>query len=404
MKKTENTFQAAPEIRPLGLYIHYPFCQERCFYCDFLTFPHAEALQVPYLSSLKQEIHLLDQAQARQQMPLLAPVSYVVDTVYFGGGTPSLLPPEAVVSLLDALRAAFSFAKDVEITLEANPGTLHRDGLATLVAAGVNRVSLGVQSMSDTLLQRLGRTHTAADVARDIALLRETGVRNVNVDFLLGLPGQSLEAIRRDLSFIEKWRPQHVSWYSLILEEKTYFSWQAQHGNLPLPEEALLLQEEEEVLNGLSALGYARYEISNFALPSYASRHNLKYWSAADYLGIGVGAASYLQGERYRNPAGIHAYGKEIAEGRLPQQREERTLEEDLFEQVMMGLRKIQGIDRNAFYARNGIDVLDMAPKRIAEAQKNGLLHITPKYIAFTRAGLNVQNDVLSDILWEWEG
>lgn len=404
MRKTEDTSGSALAVLPLGLYIHYPFCRERCFYCDFLTFPHAEALHVPYLSALKKEIALLSQLAAQKKSPFLPSASYLVDSVYFGGGTPSLMPPETLASVLDALRANFLFADEVEITMEVNPGTLLKDGLALLLSTGVNRFSLGVQTMSDGLLKRLGRTHTARDAARDIALFQEVGVKNVNVDFLLGLPGQKLSDIRNDLCYVAQWRPQHVSWYSLILEEKTYFSWQAQHGELPLPEEALLLQEEDEVLDTLSALGYERYEISNFALPSYASRHNLKYWTAQDYLGIGVGATSYLQGERYQNPSGIHAYLNQVEEGRLPQQHLARSQQEDRFEQVMMGLRKIEGIDRRAFFARNGMDVLAMAPKSIHKAEKNGLMRVTASHLAFTRSGLNVQNDVLSDILWEWEG
>lgn len=404
MRKTETTSGSAPAFRPLGLYIHYPFCRERCFYCDFLTFPHAEGLHAPYISALKKEIALLGQAKAQQKNPFLPSTHYLVDSVYFGGGTPSLMPQETLASVLNALRANFLFADEVEITMEVNPGTLDKDALALLLSAGVNRFSLGVQTMSDSLLQRLGRTHTAQDVARDIALFQEAGAKNVNVDLLLGLPNQTLPDIRRDLCYVAEWRPQHISWYSLILEEKTYFSWQAQHGDLPLPEETVLLQEEDEVLDTLSALGYERYEISNFALPSYASRHNLKYWTAQDYLGIGVGAASYLQSERYQNPSGIHAYLNEVKEGRLPQQHLVRSQQEDRFEQVMMGLRKIEGINRQAFFAQNGMDVLAMAPKSIRKAENNGLMRVTASHLAFTRLGLNVQNDVLSDILWEWEG
>lgn len=400
--KTEDTAYRAPAREPLGLYIHYPFCLERCAYCDFLTFPHAEAMHALYLATVKEEITLLGEAEKRHQAPF-GRASYGVDSVYFGGGTPSLMPPEALASILDALRTQFSFADDVEITMEANPGTLHAEGLARLLSAGVSRISLGVQTMSDTLLNRIGRTHTSRDVERDMAFLQEAGVANINVDFILGLPGQTRDDIHHDLSCIAQWRPQHVSWYSLILEEKTLFAWQAKHGELVLPEEDLLLQEEEDVLSGLSVLGYERYEISNFALPSFASRHNLKYWTAQDYLGIGVGAASYLQRERYQNPSGIHAYEKVIHEGRLPQELVPRLPEDDCFEQVMMGLRKIRGIDRQAFFARNGLDVLSMAPKSIAKAQENGLLQVTPARIAFTRSGLNVQNDVLSDILGEWE-
>lgn len=404
MKKTEDVSGKNRSARPLGIYIHYPFCTERCFYCDFLTFPHAETLQAPYISALKKEIAHLGQAETKQTSPLLQDTPYFVDSVYFGGGTPSLLPTEEFLAVVETLRANFSFANDVEITLEVNPGTLTEEGLRRLLTVGVNRFSLGVQTMSDALLARLGRTHMAEDVEHDIRMLQNAGANNVNVDFLLGLPAQTLADIQKDLLYVAQWHVQHVSWYSLILEEKTYFHWQAQQGDLSLPEENLLLQEEDEVLRTLSSLGYTRYEISNFSLPSYASRHNRKYWTAEEYLGIGVGAASYLQGERYQNPSGIHAYIKEVEEGRLPQQLVERTIKEDLFEQVMMGLRLLEGVDREAFLKRNGMDALAIAPKSMAKAQKNGLLCITPTNIAFTRKGLNVQNDVLSDMLWEWEG
>lgn len=406
--KTDHTCEGAPASaeRSLGLYIHIPFCLERCYYCDFLTFPHAERFHAPYVEALKKEIRCFPFPSSQQERAMaeaFSATSFCVDSVYIGGGTPTLLPVASLQEILDTLRERFCFSPSPEITVEANPGTFSSKDIQDLLKAGVNRVSLGVQSFSDPLLVRIGRTHTKEQVEEDIALLRDAGLKNLNLDLILGLPGQTTEDIQHDLSALERWHPEHVSWYSLILEEKTYFHFLVQKGRLALPDDETLVKWLTYVVQGLQEQGYDRYEISNFAKPGYASHHNLKYWSAKDYLGFGVGAASYFLGERYRNTDGIHAYVDGITAGRSPRAFIARTREDDLFEQIMMGLRKIVGMDRAAFLTRNGSDVTAFAPHTIRQACANDLMTLTPSHLAFTEKGFFIQNDVLSDMLLEHE-
>lgn len=378
----------------LGIYVHIPFCAERCFYCDFLTFPHAEKFHAPYGLALQKEITHAAWASYPDR---------TVDSIFFGGGTPTLLPASRLAAFLASLRRAFLLAEDAEITLEANPGTLTREGVHQLVASGVNRISLGVQTTNDALLKAIGRTHQMKDVLDDVEMLREAGIKNLNLDMILALPGQTPTDIENDLHWIETLRPTHVSWYSLILEEKTLFGYRTARGELVLPSEEEELALSAQAFKGLRCLGYVRYEFSNFAKPGSQSRHNLKYWSGDDYLGFGLGAASYIDGERYENMRGLKTYIETLERGELPRRKIVRSREDDLFEQVMTGLRKLEGIDRARFAKKNGIDPVQIAALVFRNAEREGLARITAERLALTEKGLLVQNSILSDALLYWE-
>ena len=369
----------------LGLYLHIPFCQERCHYCDFLTFPHIERYHEPYVQALLKEIALVGQGQR-------------VDSIYIGGGTPSLLGKDQFDRIFQALLTHFSW-QGGEWTLEANPGSLTKDKLEALAQAGVNRLSLGVQTMSDALLQVCGRTHQAQTVETDLKRIRAVAPFDLNLDFIFAIPGQKLSDIDRDLAAIERFQPGHISWYNLILEERTLFSYWLAKGRIQEASEDEELALMERAYQGLEDLGYQRYEISNFARPGKASRHNLKYWTGRDYLGLGLGAASYVDHKRFHNTSHFFTYLHDLDQGLLPRIWEQRSREEDLFEALMMGFRKLDGIDRRDFLARFGEDPMQRAPQFFESERRAGRLAWTDRRVYLTTTGLQLQNVFLLGLL-----
>lgn len=376
-------------MKPIGVYIHLPFCSRRCGYCDFLTFPHAEKLHKPYLQHLLREI--ADDAVRRGLK------GHLCDSIFLGGGTPSLFAPSMIQQILERLRSVLSLTSDCEITLEANPATMDEEKAEGYRAAGVNRLSLGVQSFSDDLLRVCERNHTAYRAKHDISLLKAAGFTNLSLDLIYGIPGQKLSNIEKDLCCIAELQPQHISWYALILEPRTVFF--EKQKTLSLPDEETLDALEMRVRSGLKRLGYERYEISNFAKEGYASRHNKKYWTAAPYWGLGLGAASYLDGVRSENTRKFSDYFSRIEAGEPVWTVIARTRDEDAFEFVMMGLRLVQGISRTEFFKRYGYDLCTRAAEVFEEHRKRGNLLWDEKRIWLTEQGLGFQNAFLVDLL-----
>lgn len=379
----------------LGLYIHIPFCAQRCAYCDFLLFPHAERFHMPYMTNLEREIERFGAERIASR--------FTVDSIFIGGGTPTLMPPDALKRLFGTLRATFEIDGDAEISVEANPNTLDDAMASALARCGVNRVSIGVQSASETLLAQCLRTHRASDVREAVSRLRSYGIANINFDFIFAIPGQTMADIDEDLGMIGALRPSHVSWYDLIIEDRTLLALQIDRGEMMPFDEDMRADCFEHIVSGLRALGYERYEISNFALPGRASRHNLKYWSGEDYLGLGLGAASYISGERYVNPRTFRAYEAALSCGQLPRSREPRTRSDDRFEWLMMGWRKLSGVSRAAFSSRFGEDVLALAPEFFERARARGVMDWTDEAVFMTPYGLDVLNDVLAELMLHLE-
>ncbi len=377
--------------KPLGIYLHLPFCVERCIYCDFLTFPHADKHQEPYLEALVEEIH---QDSARRDL-----AGYVVDSIFLGGGTPSLLEPDQLDKLFAALHQVVTISPDCEVTIEANPATLDETKVAAYRRLGINRVSLGIQSMNQDLLTFCLRNHKPADVVEDIALLRRHGIDNINFDLIYAIPKQTEADIKADLKWIEKLQPGHVSWYSLIIEEKTLLHHYIKKGLVKPLDEDTEFTFMGFVQDGLESLGYAQYENSNYAKPGKQSRHNLKYWSNQDYWGLGLGASSYLGGDRYQVTSSFTDY-LDLVANKLPTwQVESRTPTDDLFEQVMMGFRKVSGISRPDFQDRNGVDLLATCPAFFTDQKARGLIDWDDQAVWLTKQGFRFQNDVLVDFL-----
>ena len=324
-----------------GLYLHFPFCLKKCLYCDFNSATSSPAAREEYAGLLLQEMEL-------RQRELPAPVRAA--TLYFGGGTPSLMDPRQVGLLVQAALNRFGLEADAEVTLEANPGTLTPERLAGYRAAGVNRISLGIQSFEERLLKRLGRVHSKEEALTAFDAARRAGFDNISIDLMHSLPGQSPLQWREALAQGIALSPEHISAYALSVEEGTPFAALFAAGKLPLPDEdaaAVMFEATAELLEGA---GYRHYEISNFARPGCASRHNGAYWSRDSYLGFGSGAHSFWNdnglGERWRNTEDPAAYREAIVSGVIPQRELEiLTLEQAVSESFFLGLRVLTGLD-----------------------------------------------------------
>ena len=330
----------------LGLYLHIPFCRSKCRYCDFYSLPRAEGEMDRYVRALSS--HLVRQA------PLAA--GYTVDTVYFGGGTPSYLGPRRLASLLEAVLAHYPTAPDGEITLEANPDSLCAAGdVRALVSAGFNRVSLGVQSADEGELRAIGRIHTFAQAREAAGAIRAGGVRNLSLDLIYGLPDQTMDRWQSTVERALALEPEHLSCYGLKLEEGTPL-WR-QRDSLTFPDEDRQADMYLWTVDRLAAAGYGQYEISNFARPGFASRHNEKYWALSPYLGFGPGAHSDFGGVRYAWARSLADYCRAVEAGGEPplSERAAVSLRERAGEYVMLGLRTARGLDGPGFEARYGL-------------------------------------------------
>lgn len=380
-----------------GLYVHIPFCVRKCRYCDFFSLAQPERME-RYLSALYQEAHML----ARHDWGTF-------DTVFFGGGTPSLLSGAQAQALLHELKQCFAIAPDAEISFECNPGTLDKEKLHAYRNAGINRLSIGVQSLDNGLLQRIGRIHTKDAFFESFRLSREAGFQNINVDVMHGLPGQRKEDYLHTLSEVVSLSPAHISAYGLILEEGTALFDDVAAKRETLPDEDDVYEMQDAGIAYLEQQGYSRYEVSNFAKPGYACRHNIGYWANGPYLGIGASAHSAWrlnvggtpQWTRWNNPADLDLYLKEATAPLL-----ERTLtpipyEEEAFETVMVGLRTIAGISLADFEARFEKRFKDFYPHTVAALLKKGWLIISPTHAYLTKAGLDMQNAALQHFLDE---
>ena len=376
MIKNKGTKKEAGK-KPLELYIHIPFCIRKCAYCDFLSAPAAPEVQEAYVGQLLQEI------AASKKLP----EDYEAVTVFFGGGTPGILKGELLCSILRALRDRFSVREDAEITVEANPGTVNRDKLVQYREAGVNRISLGLQSADNQELKLLGRIHTWEQFLESFQLARETGFRNINVDLMSALPGQTTESVHRTLERVLALSPEHISAYSLILEEGTPFHKRYEGHPELLPSEEEERQMYYDTRDRLCACGYEHYEISNFAKPGYACRHNLGYWERTDYKGFGLGAASLLKNVRHTNQTDLTEYLKGNFAGTEDPLTEQAVREEYFF----LGLRKMEGVEPGRYR--------EHYEERIQRLQAQQLLEEKDGRIRLTERGPDVSNYVMAQFL-----
>ncbi len=374
--------------KPLGLYIHIPFCKSKCVYCDFYSLPNAEREMNRYTAAVCR--HLTETS------PQAA--AHLADTVYFGGGTPSYLGPRRLQKILKTVRKHYRIAPDAEVTLEANPDSIGDwRKLRALRKAGVNRISLGVQSADDKELQALGRPHTYAQAVDAVGAVRRAGIRNLSLDLIYGLPGQTLALWQRTLNRAAALEPEHLSCYGLKVEEGTPL-WDRREG-LDLPGDDAQADMYLWTVERLAALGYAQYEISNFAKPGFASRHNMKYWTLGEYAGFGPGAHSDLGDVRYAYVRDLDAYCRGIKSGGSILAESERIppRERDL-EYLMLGLRTTQGIAQREFENRFRLSFapIEEELKKFLSSghavQSGGRWHLTPE-------GFLVSNQIIGRVL-----
>jgi len=370
-------------MAPAGLYFHIPFCKHKCPYCDFYSVTQLDRLPV-FLAALQREIRL-------RAAPALA-----VDTVYFGGGTPSLCPPEAVAELLALVRTLFYLRADAEITLEANPGAVSAGDLERLRAAGVNRLNIGVQSFRDPALRFLGRIHDRAEALAVIEQARAAGFDNIGLDLIYGLPAQRASDWRADLEQALSCTPEHLSCYILTFETGTPMTRALQAGRFQPLEEERVADLFEATAMLLAGQGYDHYEISNFArTPDYRSRHNLKYWHFEPYLGFGPGAHSYREGARWWNLADLDIYCRSLAQERLPEGgREELSREQQVLEALLLGLRLKAGFDIAAFEQRFDLSVQDTFGRLLNQLAEEGCLAEIPGRCALTVKGMRYHDSI----------
>lgn len=376
----------------IGVYVHIPYCLKKCRYCDFCSIPVDETAG-RYRAALETEIALSGAKHPGER----------VKTVFFGGGTPTVLPAEDLCAILGAIRNTFAVEPDAEISIECNPKTIGFDGLKRLFDAGFNRLSIGLQATQNELLSRIGRVHTYEEFLVTYAAVRDAGFTNINVDLMHGLPGQTqadyLDAIRT----VAALEPTHISAYSLILEEETPLYDDVMHGRETLPDADAVADMEDAGMDLLDALGYRRYEVSNFAMSGFECRHNLIYWHNEPYLGLGVAAHSSMVEDgfwvRFSNERSIPAYLKKIGKGKLP--RAERIITntfEQMFESVMLGLRLVKGIDRAAFSDRFGCDVIETYRSAYDKNDRYGFWdHSDPDFLRLNRIGMDHLDSVLRD-------
>lgn len=380
----------------VNLYIHIPYCQAKCSYCDFNAYAGMRALYEPYTRAVCAEIERAGQTFGRLPAP----------TLYFGGGTPPLLSAPRLARIAAACRASFDLAGDAEISLEANPETLDAAALAGLRALGVNRLSLGVQSAHADELALLRRHHTFADAVRAFRLARAAGLANINVDLIYGLPNQSMAAWQATVAQVLALEPDHLSLYGLAIEERTTLHLWVRRGRIPPPDDDLAADMVLWADERLAQAGYARYEISNWArLPALRCRHNLACWRNLPYLGFGAGAHSSFGGRRFWNVAHPRQYIERVTGGQPPQAGEQATSREmEMAETLFLGLRLVEGISQTGFLERFGLDLFQAYAREIERNRQAGLLQVDEGGIRLTRRGWLLGNRVFADFLPPSEG
>lgn len=381
-------------MKNLELYIHIPFCFKKCDYCDFLSFSCDEKTQLAYADALIREIELYG-----PQMQ-----DYFVSTIFIGGGTPTWLDEDKMVEILDAIYTYFNVSGDAEITMECNPGTVTMTKLEKYRRAGVNRLSIGLQSADDEELQILGRIHTFEKFVKTYEMARNAGFANINVDLMSGIPYQNAEKFLHTLQKVVRLKPNHISAYSLIVEKGTPF-YEKYKFDLVLQEAGKsteVLPTEDEVYRitkltqqYLVQAGYEQYEISNFAQPGFECMHNIGYWTRENYLGLGLGAASLLNNVRYTNTSDLHAYMEgELRVEELPISRKAQ-MEEFMF----LGLRMNQGVTRQQFQDVFGIPIEGIYRDALEHLKTEGLLEVQAGRIALTEKGQDLSNYALAQFL-----
>ena len=385
-------------MKDLGLYIHIPFCAKKCDYCDFKSFENKGNLIDEYIKWLNYEIKSIGESNKNDFTSNLDSLINL-KTIYIGGGTPSFINSNYIKMLLETIKNNFQMDKNVEITIEVNPGTITREKLKDYKEAGINRLSIGSQSTIDRILKEIGRIHTYSDIINTYNLARSMNFNNINLDLMIGLPKQTIDDVISSINDILKMNPEHISVYSLILEEGTKFYEKWEKNELILPND-----EEERsmywtVKKMLEKAGYIHYEISNFSKPGFESKHNLDCWKQEEYIGVGVAAHSYTNNIRYSNIDNIEQYIQNYKNGSELDNlvfHEKQNMQNKMKEYMILGLRKIEGIHIQEFKRKFGNNPIMLFKKELDKLVKEDLIEIDGDIIKLTFKGLDLAN-----LVWE---
>ena len=375
-------------MKEVSLYIHIPFCKQRCFYCDFPTFSGKDYLREEYVDALIKEIR--DKC-----------TKYLIKTIFIGGGTPSYLGENELEKLLKTV-SELNLSKNIEYSMECNPGTVNEEKLKIMKKYGVNRISFGLQSCNDELLKNIGRIHTFKEFLENYKLARKIGFDNINIDLMYGLPNLTIEVWKDTLEEICKLKPEHISAYSLIIEEGTVFYNLYEKDKLKLPSE-----DDERIMDKMTKdilinNGYHQYEISNFSLKNRECEHNKVYWSLDEYIGVGSASSSYINGYRLTNESNIGEYIRRVKSNEDTVVDKYKNLREDEIEEfIFMGLRMLSGIDLLKFNRKFGLDIYSIYKNVIEKNIDDGLLIINKDRMYLTTKGVELSNRVMSDFILE---
>lgn len=372
--------------KELSLYIHIPFCKQKCFYCDFPSYASIDYLREDYVEALCKELER-------------KAIKYKIKSIFIGGGTPSYLETKEIVKILKSINK-LNLSDDMEFTMECNPGALEEEKLKAMLDGGVNRISMGLQAVQNSLLKEIGRIHSFKQFEENFRLARKVGFKNINVDLMFGLPNQSLEEWKESLEVIARLNPEHISAYSLIIEEGTEFYNLWERNKLILPSE----EEERDMYsitkNILKEHGYHQYEISNYAKVGRECYHNKVYWRNEDYLGIGSASTSFIDGKRIKNIENVKAYIDKInSEEDVIEDITINTLDDSMEEFVFMGLRMIEGINVNEFNKRFGVNIESIYKDVIDKNINKKLLVLQSENLRLTEKGIELSNSVMSDFI-----
>lgn len=377
--------------KELGIYIHIPFCKSKCYYCDFISYTNKCSQIEEYIQKVIEEMKQYDLS------------NYNVTTIYIGGGTPSFIDGRYIKQLLEELKRKLlnneTKFKDIEITIEMNPGTITKEKLEVYQESGVNRISIGLQSTNDNLLKQIGRIHNYQQFVEAYELVKEIGFENINVDLMIGLPNQTIQDIKQTLEEIQRLNPNHVSVYSLIVEEETKIEKRISTGELQLPEEELERQMYWYVKNTLELNGYHHYEISNFAKKGKESKHNINCWNQEEYIGLGVAAHSYRNHVRFSNTPNVEEYIENMNHANYQKNvtiEEKQSLEDTKKEFMMLGLRKIDGVSIQKFKEKYRDNPIYLYREELEELVAENLLEIDGDVIRLTNKGIDLAN-----LVWE---
>lgn len=388
--------------KDMGIYIHIPFCAQKCTYCDFVSYACKQTMWKPYIQWLLEEIKQVGEGNAFDAKEGLD-AKIGVKTIYIGGGTPSILPPEDIENIIKTVYTYLEVDKDAEITIEVNPGTVTEEKLQRYRKAGINRISIGMQAMQPHLLQMLGRIHTKQQAIQTYELARKAGFENCNIDMMLGLPQQTMEDIQETVKEILTLAPEHISMYSLIVEEGTLLEKQIEEGNLVLPTEEIERNMYWKVKKLLEEAGYIHYEISNFAKPGKQSKHNLDCWNQKEYIGFGVGAHSYTNGIRYSNIDSVEDYIAHYEADKWQDNlifHEKQNTQSMQKEYMLLGFRKLDGISISEFKCKFVDNPCYVFRKELDKLCKEELVIIEDEdTIKLTKKGLDVANLVFEEFV-----